>query len=96
MENLNIPRSLSLSGDIARNWKKWRQSLELYMIASGGATKEEKIKVALLLHVLGEEALEIYNLFDMTEAEKASYNNTMTKFQEYCVPQSNIKVINST
>ena len=92
MENLNIPKSLSLSGDIASNWKKWRQSFELYMIASGGAAKEEKIKVALLLHVLGEEALEIYNSFDMTEAEKASYNNTMTKFQEYCVPQSNISV----
>ena len=92
MENLNIPKSLSLSGDIASNWKKWRQSFELYMIASGGSTKEENIKVALLLHVLGEEALEVYNSFDMTEAEKVSYNNTMTKFQEYCVPQSNTSV----
>ena len=55
------------------------------MIESGGATKEENIKGALLLHVLGEEALEIYNSFDMTEAEKANYNDTMTKFQEYCV-----------
>ena len=34
------------------------------MTASGAEEKEENIRVAILLHALGEEALEVYNTLE--------------------------------
>lgn len=31
------------------------------MVTSGALEKEEKVKIAILLHTVGEEALEVYN-----------------------------------
>lgn len=92
MEMLSPPKSLNLNGDLAVNWKKWKQSLELYMIASGANDREERVKVALLLHIIGEEALDLYNTFDLTEQEKNSYAAILQKFENYCVPRANTSV----
>ena len=38
------------------------------MIASGGLDNGETVKVAILLHTVGEEALEVYNTLTITSA----------------------------
>ncbi|GBM17594.1 hypothetical protein AVEN_80893-1 [Araneus ventricosus] len=48
----------------------------------------ESQKVAILLHVIGEECLEIYNTFN--EVSSASMNDILAKFEDYFVPQRNI------
>ena len=50
-----------------RELKKVEATLELYLTASGIGEKDDKIKSATLLHVAGEEALEIYNKFTWDE-----------------------------
>lgn len=92
METVGAPKCMDVTGNLAVNWKKWRQGFELYMVASGANTKEEPIKVALLLHLVGEDAVQIYNTLDMTTAERASYSTTMEKMQNYFVPKTNISV----
>ncbi|XP_064476830.1 uncharacterized protein K02A2.6-like [Ornithodoros turicata] len=44
-------------------------------------------KVALLLHVAGEEAQEVYQTFDLPEG--TSFNEALRKFEDYCIPKKN-------
>ena len=61
MDRLQPPGPLILQGNFSGNWRKWRQRFELYSAASGLGAKEYKIQAATLLHVIGKEAMEIYN-----------------------------------
>lgn len=46
-------------------------------------------KASILLHVIGEEALEIYNIFNISDGER-KLDVIMTKFEEYFVPSTNV------
>ncbi|GBO01190.1 hypothetical protein AVEN_223882-1 [Araneus ventricosus] len=58
------------------------------MDATSLNAKPESQKVMILLHVIGEECLEIYNTFD--EVSSASMNEILAKFEAYFIPQRNI------
>ena len=55
-ESIRQPDELVLAGNIAENWRKFKQEFELYMLAAGHDTKPPKQKIALLLHVARKQA----------------------------------------
>ena len=58
------------------------------MVASGNDSKSNETKSAILLHVAGPEALEIYNTFAWgADADK---KKIMEKFAAYCTPRKNV------
>jgi hypothetical protein len=62
--NLTLPNGLALNdGDMATSWKRFKQRFNLYLVASGYAEKPEKIQCSLFLHLIGEDALDVYNTF---------------------------------
>ena len=65
MEHLKPPEALILSTvtNKAEVWQRWKMSWDLYKVASGLDQKDEKIQVAMLLHVLGKECVEIFFKF---------------------------------
>ena len=69
METKPIP-AMEMNGNLAANWKAWKKRYEIYTIASESDKKSEKIQCAQLLHLLGDEAIDIYNTFDFAESEK--------------------------
>ena len=83
------PSTLSLEGNVAENWRKWKQRFQPYMDASGSIKKPEKQRVAIFLHLVGEEALEIYNTFSLSTAEQ-KLDVLFQKFEDYCNPRRNI------
>ena len=91
MDKFQHPEPLSLQGNLAENWRRWRQRFELYLTASGNDAKEEATKSAILLHVAGPEALEVYNTFTWeAEADKKKVKKIMDKFESYCTPRKNV------
>lgn len=61
------------------------------MTASGALEKDEKVKTAILLHTIGEEALEVYNTLTITPAGDAlSMEDILKAFKDYCSPQKNV------
>ena len=74
-----------LAGNIAGNWRKFKQEFELYMLAAGYDTKPPKQKIALLLHVARKQAIEVYNTFSFTAEEEGKYET----FNAYCNPKKN-------
>jgi hypothetical protein len=90
MADIRQPDELVLlTGNIAENWRKFRQEFELYMIASGHDGKPEKQKVALLLHVARKQAIDVFNTFALTEEQKADYDVVVQRFETYCSPKTN-------
>jgi hypothetical protein len=69
MDVLKSPSPLSLSENVAENWKRFIQRVQLYLTATGSAAKDEKIQASIFLHVIGDEALEVYNTFTFEQDE---------------------------
>ena len=63
MDKLPPPSELQLTGNVSDNWAKFRQNFEIYLEATRSAGKAERVKTSMLLQVIGEEALELYNTF---------------------------------
>ena len=86
---LKPPPPLSFKGNIAENWKKWIRKFENYLDATETDGKADKIKVAVLIHAIGEEAVEKYETFDLTDEERKVYASVKKAFEDYCVPKTN-------
>ncbi|XP_028166781.1 uncharacterized protein LOC114357383 [Ostrinia furnacalis] len=94
MEMLKQPPPLSLVGDISQNFKRWEQRFLLYFKASGAEERlDEHGQNALLLHVIGDDALEVYNTFefevDKNGEKKLNVKTILEKFRNYCSPAKN-------
>lgn len=91
MEQFKPPPPLILTGNIAENWRRWEQRFQLYMTASGALDKEETVKIAILLHTVGEEALEVYNtLTIIPDGDEETMEEVLQAFTDYCSPQKNV------
>ena len=90
MNEFRPPDALIFSGNLSENWRRWSQRFDLYLKASGKDKKDEKIQVAILLHVIGEEGLEIFNNFVWAEeSDKDKIANVLKMFKDYCMPRKN-------
>ncbi|XP_019746382.1 uncharacterized protein LOC109528343 [Hippocampus comes] len=89
MDKLSPPTSMQLTGSLADNWKRFKQRFTIYIAASGAGGDDEKLKAHILLHVIGEDALDVYNSFRLDEAN-LTLAELMKKFEEYFVPKQNV------
>lgn len=87
---VRAPKSLSLMGCISDNWRKFRQNFEIFMVASGKDKESEEIKVAIFLNIIGEEAVELFNTFQLLPADKKELVKVLGAFEGYCNPKKNI------
>ena len=80
-----------MTGNLSENWRKFKQPFEIYSIASGLNEKAEEIQVASLLHLVGEEALEVFNTFQFAaEDDKKKIKPVCEQFEAYCSPRKNV------
>lgn len=96
-KNLPPPSTLSLDGNLKENFRRFKQQFEIYMSATGLSEKEDEVKTNTLLHVIGPEAIEIFNTFLWTEAGDEADDNKkvdkgLAKFEKYCSPKKNVVV----
>ena len=86
------PDPLDLDGsNVSDMWRKWKQRFELFSLASGLSSKDEGIQATTLLHVIGPDALEVYNTFSWeNEEDKRKVTKILEKFEAHCIPRRNI------
>ena len=90
MEALPPPERLVLSEAPAENWTKFRQRMELYFKATTTTPERTKAqKAAIFLHVAGQEAIDVFNTFQLTNEQREDYDVIVQKFEEYCSPKRN-------
>ena len=56
MEQFQLPEPLFFQGNLAENWRRWKQRFEVYMVASGKNAKSDEVKAATFLHLAGPDA----------------------------------------
>ena len=91
--HLPPPPSLEIhDANAAEKWKKFELAWRNYALATELSEKDEKIQVAALLTVIGEEAREVDSTFtDWARADdKEKIEPVLTKFGTYCKPQKNV------
>lgn len=89
---LKPPHHLSFEGNIAENWKQFKQLFEIFMIASGYKEKTSEVRAAIFLNIVGEEAIEKFNTFDLSDADRKDAEKVMKAMEDYCMPKSNESV----
>ncbi|XP_030758046.1 uncharacterized protein LOC115883775 [Sitophilus oryzae] len=85
-----IPEPLNFDGVLADNWRRFKQRFDLYSEATDLPQKGNKKQVAIFLNLIGEEGLELFNSFSLTDAETEDLKKVVEKFEEYCSPRKNI------
>ena len=58
------------------------------MTATEASKKSGKIKSSMLLHLIGEDAQEVFNTFEFaSDEDKEKTSEILKKFDEYCNPR---------
>ncbi|GFS12730.1 Pol polyprotein [Elysia marginata] len=78
------PAHLSLQGNVAENWRTWKQQFQNFLTAKEADNKPDTVKIAMLLNCLGPESLERYNNFELEEDEGQTYD-AVVKGKEWTV-----------
>jgi len=86
------PIGLSFDGNVAENWRKFKQNFNIYMKAPGRMKKASDLRLAILLNAVGEEAIELYNTFDLEEEDKNNYGKVLEAFEKHLCVKTNIVV----
>ena len=94
-KNLHPPEKLLLTGNLKENYRKFKQQFQIYLSAAGISNSEEEVKCATLLHVIGPDAIEIFNTFRWnqegdTPGDDKKLDKVLSKFEKYCSPKSNL------
>ena len=85
------PTALRLdSSNLEEEWRFWKQKFDLFITASGASRKPETTRVAMFLHALGDAALKVYNVFELSVDERNNLTAIKSKFRDYCTPQKNV------
>jgi len=84
------PPPVCLDSSISENWRYFKQRWHNYAVTTNLSNQSHNYQVALLLHVLGEQALKIYNgfTFDSTEANR-TVDETLQKFDDFAIGDVN-------
>lgn len=81
--------ALQLTGNVAENWRRSKKRSALYVSAMGLDEASGKTQAAVFLHVVGEDAREVYNNFTFADGAEMTLNKIMENFEAYCIPQRN-------
>ncbi len=83
---LPIPQSLEIhDSQAAEKWKRLKRAWSSYTLATELNEKREKVQVATLLTVIGEEACEVFATFTWdTVGDESKIQQVLTKFEWYC------------
>lgn len=85
----NKPAPLKMTGNMAQNFKFFKQQVEIYMTATETDGKSKEIQVARLLNLMGTEALKVYNTLVTEENPDKEISAIISRMEKYCSPRTN-------
>jgi len=89
-----LPSELNVSGNLEANWKTWYQRFNNYMLATEKSSKSYETKIAILLTLIGDDGVNIYNTFKketiIGDIEEIEYDKVRKMFTQHCTVKKNI------
>ncbi|XP_048005105.1 uncharacterized protein K02A2.6-like [Leguminivora glycinivorella] len=90
VSGIKPPANLQINSEISTNWKKWSQQFEWFATAIQLDKKPAEVQAATFMAVIGPDAIEIYDGFNLNETDKVNIKIIKQKFTEYFAPKTNI------
>lgn len=87
---LRPPSKLKVNDQLPNNWKKFKNSFNNFMVASGKDGVNKKIKAAIFLNFIGEEGQDIIESFNLTEEQMSDDTALINAFEDYVKPRKNV------
>lgn len=85
------PTKLNLNENAVNNWKSFKQRFDIYLTATDKKTVAEERKVAIFQNCIGENALDIYNTFNLSE-ENLTLTKVYEAFDIYIKPRTSVVI----
>ena len=73
--------------DLAERWRRWRETMELYLRLNM-ADSDEKEQCNAFQYIIGQDGHDIYNTTTFTSSEE----NKIANFEDYCKPRKSVIV----
>jgi len=86
---LFVPIAMNMKGDVASNWKFFKEQWQNYEVASGLAQKEANVRLATLTVVTDKDCYEILQRLPDSES-KTMVEETLTALEQYFIPKRNV------
>lgn len=77
------------SSNMPLAWKNWFAQFKIFLRASSLETQSDQRKVALLLHHMGPDSLEIFNSFNL-DLDTVKFDELVSELKAYFLPKVNI------
>ena len=90
MAQMTAPAPLSLSGDVASDWKRFKSQWEFYELATDLDEKPPAKRAASFLTCIGREAHEVFMTLDITKEESRNVVNIIEAFDKYFIGKVNV------
>ncbi|XP_028415809.1 uncharacterized protein K02A2.6-like [Dendronephthya gigantea] len=91
MSNVPLPHNLSVKGNLAKNWKQWKQVWKAYETVTDLAKRDSSYRVATFITCIGSEALQIHmGLPFASDEEKNDITTVMKLWDDYCLGKTNV------
>ena len=79
--SLRLPPSLDIhDGNLVENYNRWKQEVDVYLLASGATEKPNAVQTAIILHCAGPQMMEVFEHFQF--AKKEDKTNPEKVFQQ--------------
>ena len=86
-----LPPNFVTTGDLASQWKKYKQIWDSFEIVTGLKEKTSAYRTATFITCIGSEALEIFNGLPFeNEEDKNDIDKVLELFQNYCIGETNV------
>lgn len=86
---LRKPDIFKVEGNLSENWRRWKRSYDCYFDAAELHEKTDKVKINTFLNIIGPDAVDIFDSFNLPEVNRTVYDNVVKAFDEFCKPKQN-------
>ena len=88
---IDPPPALQVKGNLAQNWRDWRQIWKSYEIVTGLRERDDDMRVASFITCIGQHGLRIYNALPFrNEEKKTKMQRVLELFDDHCIGESNV------
>ncbi|KAI4897681.1 hypothetical protein NFI96_029695 [Prochilodus magdalenae] len=87
---VGVPEPMDMKGDVFNNWMFFRAQWDNYEIATGLDKKDNNIRLATLLSVMGKECHQLQRHLHMPDERRADPKNVLDALQKHFEPTRNV------
>ncbi|XP_061185196.1 uncharacterized protein K02A2.6-like [Saccostrea echinata] len=89
-KDLPVPAPMVVKGDIRGNWKFFKSQWANYEIATGLVKKEQPIRIATILTVMGKDCFQIYENLPLSVQDREDIDKILEALDGHFMPKTNV------